>query len=71
MHHSLGPYRLYRRYRELILRYYIFQARWTKIPVLGRLVRWVANLYGSSGTVPKGLPKRTQTLYCPFVPLLI
>ena len=43
MHHSL---RLYSRYRELFLRYYIFQARWTRIPLLGRLVRWVANAYG-------------------------
>jgi len=42
MHHSL---RLYSRYRELFLRYYIFQARWTRIPLLGRLVRWVANAY--------------------------
>ena len=43
MHHTL---RLYSRYRELILRYYIFQARWTRIPLLGRLVRRVANAYG-------------------------
>ena len=43
MHHSL---RIYSRYRELFLRYYIFQARWTKIPLVGKLVRVVANLYG-------------------------
>ncbi len=43
MHHSL---RTYSRYRELFLRYYIFQAKWTKIPVIGGLVRKVANLYG-------------------------
>src|SRR3989304_5420851 len=43
MHHSL---RLYTRYRELFLRYYIFQARWTSIPLVGRVVRRVANLYG-------------------------
>lgn len=43
MHHSLT---LYGRYRELFLRYYIFQAKWTRIPLVGRLVRWVANLYG-------------------------
>lgn len=43
MHHSL---RLYSRYRELFLRYYIFQAKWTRIPLVGRMVRWVANLYG-------------------------
>lgn len=43
MHHSL---RLYSRYRELFLRYYIFQARWTRIPLIGRVVRKVANTYG-------------------------
>jgi len=43
MHHSL---RLYSRYRELFLRYYIFQAKWTRLPVIGRLVRNVANFYG-------------------------
>lgn len=43
MHHSL---RLYSRYRELFLRYYIFQAKWTRIPLIGRLVRKVANSYG-------------------------
>ena len=47
MHHSL---RLYSRHRELILRYYIFQARWTKIPLIGRLVRWVANIYGKKAS---------------------
>lgn len=47
MHHSL---RLYSRYRELFLRYYIFQARWTKIPLIGRLVRWVANIYGKKAS---------------------
>ena len=44
MHHSL---RIYSRYRKLFLRYYIFQSRWTKLPLVGRLVRQVANLYGS------------------------
>jgi hypothetical protein len=43
MHHTL---RLYSRYRERVLRYYIWQAQWTKIPVIGPLVRGVANLYG-------------------------
>jgi hypothetical protein len=43
MHHLL---KLYSKYRELFLRYYIFQAKWTKIPVIGRLVRKVANFYG-------------------------
>ncbi|UCE97611.1 MAG: ferredoxin-like protein [Dehalococcoidia bacterium] len=45
MHHSLP---IYSRYRELFLRYYIFQAKWTKIPLIGNIVRWVANLYGSN-----------------------
>jgi hypothetical protein len=43
VHHSL---RVYSRYRELFLRYYISQAKWTRVPVIGRLVRKVANLYG-------------------------
>jgi hypothetical protein len=43
MHHSL---RLYSRYRELFLRYYIFQAKWTRIPLIGGIVRKVANAYG-------------------------
>jgi hypothetical protein len=38
--------RLYSKYRESFLRYYIFQAKWTKIPLVGKLVRRVANLYG-------------------------
>lgn len=42
MHHSL---RLYSRYRELFLRYYIFQAKWSRIPLIGGVVRRVANLY--------------------------
>jgi hypothetical protein len=47
MHHTL---RLYSRYRELFLRYYIFQAKWTKIPLVGKLVRQVANTYGKSAS---------------------
>ena len=43
MHHSM---RLYSRYRELFLRYYIFQSKWTRLPLVGRLVWRVANLYG-------------------------
>lgn len=43
MHHSL---RIYGRYRELFLRYYMFQAKWTRLPLIGNLVRKVANLYG-------------------------
>jgi len=44
MHHSL---RFYSRNREMILRYYMFQARWTRIPLLGSLVKAVANMYGA------------------------
>jgi hypothetical protein len=47
VHHSL---RLYSRYREIFLRYYIFQAKWTRIPLIGRLVRKVANLYGKKAS---------------------
>ena len=42
--------RLYSRYRELFLRYYVFQAKWTRIPLLGRVVRKVANIYGKKGS---------------------
>jgi len=45
MHHTL---RIYGRYRERFLRYYIWQAKWTRAPVIGRLVRWVANKYGET-----------------------
>jgi hypothetical protein len=47
MHHSM---RLYSKYREWFLRYYIFQAKWTRIPLAGRLVKKVANLYGKKGS---------------------
>ena len=43
MHHSL---RLYSKHREGTLRFYMFWARWTRIPLIGRLVRRVANAYG-------------------------
>ena len=43
MHHSL---RLYSRHREFALKFYMFWARWTKLPLIGRLVRWVANTWG-------------------------
>ena len=43
MHHAL---RFYSRNRESFLRYYIFQAQWTRIPLIGKLVRGVANSYG-------------------------
>ena len=45
MHHSL---RLYSKYREIFLRYYIFQAKWTRIPLLGTVVRVVAKAYGNN-----------------------
>ena len=47
MHHTL---KLYSGHREWILRFYIFCARWTKIPLIGRVVRRVANLYGKKGS---------------------
>ena len=47
MHHSL---RIYSRYRKLFLRYYIYQAKWTRLPLIGRLVRKVANLYGKKAS---------------------
>jgi len=43
MHHSL---RLYSRHREGVIRFYMFMAGWTRLPLLGRLVRWAANAYG-------------------------
>ena len=43
MHHSL---RLYSRHREFALKFYMFWARWTKIPLIGGVVRWVANTWG-------------------------
>ncbi len=47
MHHSL---RIYSRYREWFLRYYIFQAKWTKLPLIGNLVRKVANFYSKNAS---------------------
>lgn len=43
MHHAL---RLYSRYREKVLHFYIFWAKWTRIPVIGLIVRWVADTWG-------------------------
>jgi len=40
--------KLYSRYRGLALKYYIFQAKWTRIPLIGNLVRAVANAYGKN-----------------------
>ena len=46
MHHSL---RFYSRHREGILRFYMFGAWCTKIPLAGKLARWIANAYGQKG----------------------
>jgi hypothetical protein len=43
MHHTI---KLYGGHRNTVLRFYMFFAGWTKIPLLGRLVRWFANVYG-------------------------
>jgi len=37
---------LYSRHREFALKFYMFWARWTRIPLVGSLVRWVANAWG-------------------------
>ncbi len=47
MHHTL---RFYGKYRKWFLRYYIFQAKWTRLPVVGRAIRGAANLYGQKGS---------------------
>jgi len=45
MHHAL---KLYSRHRKSALRFYMFWARWTRIPLLGTLVRAVGNAWGSN-----------------------
>jgi hypothetical protein len=45
MHHTL---KLYNANRPGLLRIYMFFAPWARIPVLGRLVRKIANAYGHS-----------------------
>lgn len=45
MHHTL---RLYNANRRPLLRLYMFFGAWTRIPLLGRLVRWIANRYSRS-----------------------
>jgi len=45
MHHTL---KLYSRHRESALRFYMFWAKWTRIPVIGSLVRFVANTWGKA-----------------------
>jgi len=44
------PLRFYSRYRESFLRFYIFMAKWTRVPLIGGLVRVIANLYGKKGS---------------------
>lgn len=46
MHHSL---RIYGRYQHHILHLYLSLARLTKVPVIGRMVRWTANTYALHG----------------------
>ena len=43
VHHSL---KFYSRNREWILKFYIFGAKCTRIPLLGRLARYLANAFG-------------------------
>ena len=45
MHHTL---KFYSKNRKLTLRLYIFFARWTRFPLFGRLIRWLANTYGDN-----------------------
>ena len=45
MHHSL---KFYSGHRNWILRFYMFGARWSQIPIIGLLIRWVANGYGKN-----------------------
>jgi hypothetical protein len=45
MHHTL---KFYSKNRRLTLRLYMFFAAWTRIPLLGRLVRRLANAYGDN-----------------------
>lgn len=43
MHHAL---RFYGQHQHTILRLYMTLAMLTELPLMGRLVRWVANIYG-------------------------
>jgi hypothetical protein len=45
MHHSL---KFYGGHRIGILRFYMFGAKCTRIPLLGWLARWIANTYGEN-----------------------
>jgi hypothetical protein len=44
-HHTL---RFYSGNRRAVLRFYMFFAAWTRVPLLGRLARWAGNVYGRS-----------------------
>lgn len=46
MHHTLG---LYGRHQNHILHLYLALAKLTRIPLIGRLVRWAANYYARHG----------------------
>jgi len=46
MHHSL---RLYGQNQHRLIHLYMDLATWTRIPVIGYVVRWVANLWGRLG----------------------
>jgi hypothetical protein len=46
MHHTLG---LYGKHQHGIIHLYVSLAKLTRIPVLGHIVRWVANIYGKFG----------------------
>jgi len=43
MHHTL---KLYSRHRESVLRFYMFWARWTRLPLIGPIIRSIANAWG-------------------------
>jgi hypothetical protein len=45
MHHTL---KFYNQNREFLLRFYMFFAAWTRLPLIGRLFRNIANAYGRS-----------------------
>jgi hypothetical protein len=45
MHHTL---KFYGGHRRATLRFYMFFGAWTRIPLIGRLVRWIANTYGKN-----------------------
>ena len=46
MHHTLG---LYGQHQHKFIHLYISLAKLTRIPLIGHVVRWVANLYGHFG----------------------